>query len=161
LVTRNSALLATAMKFAQARLSPPTLGQILGEAATETPDSYFDEVAEEYISRRDLVVDALSGVDGVVCPRPGGAFYIMARLPVDDADRFCQWLLEEFALEGETVMLAPGSGFYATPGLGRNEVRIAYVLNRQDLARAMNCLKEALVSYPGRTMASKNQVVHN
>jgi len=149
LVTRNRSVTSAAMKFAQARLSPPTLGQILAEAATETPDSYFDHVVTEYISRRDFVVNALAEISGVVCPVPGGAFYIMARLPVDDADKFCQWLLEDFSVDGETVMLAPGSGFYATPGLGRDEVRIAYVLNKDDLSRAMHCLKEALRTYPG------------
>lgn len=152
LVTRNPRVLATALKFAQARLSPPTLGQILAEAATDTPDSYFQQVVSEYIGRRNLVVDSLQDMPGALCPSPGGAFYIMTRLPVDDADRFCQWLLEDFSLEGETVMLAPGTGFYATPGLGRNEVRIAYVLNKADLARAMRCLKAAIASYPGRTL---------
>lgn len=161
LVTRNSKVLATALKFAQARLSPPTLGQILGEAATATPDAYFEEVSREYVSRRDLVVDTLRDIPGVMCPSPGGAFYIMARLPVDDADRFCQWLLEEFSLNDETVMLAPGSGFYATPGLGRNEVRIAYVLNKKDLARAMACLKEALTSYSGRRIEAKKEIVQH
>jgi aspartate aminotransferase len=161
LITRNEQLIATALKFAQARLSPPTLGQILGEAAIDTPDAYFQHVIEEYISRRDLVVNALQAIPGVACPVPGGAFYIMARLPVDDADKFCRWLLEEYSHDGETVMLAPGGGFYATAGLGRNEVRIAYVLNKADLGRAMDCLKEALASYPGRTTAVKVETVHN
>jgi aspartate aminotransferase len=161
LVTRNSKLLSTALKFAQARLSPPTLGQVLGEAATATPDSYFEDVSKEYVSRRDLVVEALREMPGAICPSPGGAFYIMARLPVDDADRFCQWLLEDFSLHGETVMLAPGSGFYATPGLGRNEVRIAYVLNRTDLVKAMACLKEALVSYPGKKTEVQKELLQH
>lgn len=161
LATRNAQVLETALKFAQARLSPPTLGQVLGEAATDAPGSYFEEVAEEYISRRNTVVEALQDVNGVVCPTPGGAFYIMARLPVDDTDKFCQWLLEDFELDGETVMLAPGSGFYATEGLGLNEVRIAYVLNKEDLKRAMDCLREALTSYPGRTEAAQRKVLHH
>jgi aspartate aminotransferase len=150
LVTRNRDIYNTALKFGQARLSPPTLGQILGEAAIDTPTAYFDEVKIEYVSRRDLIVQSLSGMDGVICPNPGGAFYAMARLPIDNADRFCQWLLEEFSYEGATVMLAPGSGFYATEGAGTREVRIAYVLNKDDLQKAMVCLSEALKVYPGR-----------
>jgi aspartate aminotransferase len=150
LVTRNRDIYNTALKFGQARLSPPTLGQILGEAAIDTPAAYFDEVKIEYVSRRDLIVQSLSGMDGVICPNPGGAFYAMARLPIDNADRFCQWLLEEFSYEGATVMLAPGSGFYATEGAGTREVRIAYVLNKGDLQKAMVCLSEALKVYPGR-----------
>jgi aspartate aminotransferase len=150
LVTRNRDIYNTALKFGQARLSPPTLGQILGEAAIDTPTAYFDEVKIEYVSRRDLIVQSLSGMDGVICPNPGGAFYAMARLPIDNADRFCQWLLEEFSYEGATVMLAPGSGFYATEGAGTREVRIAYVLNKGDLQKAMVCLSEALKVYPGR-----------
>jgi aspartate aminotransferase len=150
LVTRNKDLYDTALKFGQARLSPPTLGQILGEAAIDTPPAYFEEVKIEYVSRRDLIVNALSNMDGVICPNPGGAFYAMARLPIDNADRFCQWLLEEFSFNGATVMLAPGSGFYATDGAGTKEVRIAYVLNKEDLKQAMICLSEALKVYPGR-----------
>lgn len=151
MVTRNKDIFNTAMKFAQARLSPPTLGQILAEAAIDTPLSYFEEVKEEYISRRDLITEYLKKIDGVICPNPGGAFYTMAELPVDDSDKFCQWLLEDFEFEGQTLMLAPGSGFYATKGLGKKEVRIAYVLNKNDLEKAMICLKMALETYPGKT----------
>lgn len=152
LVTRNAAVMEAALRFAQARLSPPTLGQILGEAATETPDSYFESVKAEYVKRRDLTVAALRQMPGVKVPTPGGAFYIMAELPVDDSDTFCQWLLESFAHNGQTVMLAPGSGFYATPGNGRQEVRIAYVLNEEELSKAMEALAVALQEYPGRTV---------
>jgi len=139
----------TALKYAQARLSPPTFGQIAGEAALQTPQSYFDEVSAEYVKRRDLVVELLNQMEGVFCPKPSGAFYVIARLPVDDCDKFCQWLLEEFELNKETVMMAPASGFYATEGLGKNEVRIAYVLNKEDLTSAMNCLSAALQAYTG------------
>lgn len=152
LVTRNAAVMEAALRFAQARLSPPTLGQILGEAATATPDSYFESVKAEYVKRRDLTVAALRQMPGVKVPTPGGAFYIMAELPVDDSDTFCQWLLESFAHNGQTVMLAPGSGFYATPGNGRQEVRIAYVLNEGELSKAMEALAVALQAYPGRTV---------
>jgi aspartate aminotransferase len=150
LVTRNREVYDSVLKFAQARLSPPTLGQILGEAATETPDSYFEEVKAEYVKRRDILVHALQQMPGVVVPNPGGAFYIMARLPIDDSDRFCQWLLESFEHNGQTVMLAPGTGFYATPGAGKQEVRLAYVLKEEDLKAAMECLAAALQVYPGR-----------
>lgn len=149
-VTKNKAVLATTMKFAQARLSPPGLAQIMGEAAVDLPDSYFDEPKAEYQSRRDLLVSRLNAMPGVFCPNPGGAFYAIARLPIDDADTFCQWLLESFSHNGKTVMLAPATGFYGTPGLGKNEVRLAYVLNKQDLAEAMDCLEAALQQYPGR-----------
>ncbi|MBL4657247.1 MAG: pyridoxal phosphate-dependent aminotransferase [Flavobacteriales bacterium] len=148
LITKNKKVLETALKYAQARLSPPTFGQIAGEAALQTPQSYFDEVSAEYVKRRDLVVELLNQMDGVFCPKPSGAFYVIARLPVADCDKFCQWLLEDFDLNGETVMMAPASGFYTTPGLGKNEVRIAYVLNENDLRNAMACLKEALEVYP-------------
>lgn len=155
LISRNQEVVATALKFAQARLSPPTYGQIAGEAAIETPDSYFKEVHDEYIKRRDLVVSALNDIEGVVCPTPSGAFYVAARLPIDDADKFCQWLLEEFEHKNQTVMLAPMTGFYATPGLGKDEVRIGYVLNVDALEKAMTCLKKALVVYPGgKTIAT-------
>lgn len=152
LVTRNAAVMEAALRFAQARLSPPTLGQILGEAATETPDSYFEAVKAEYVKRRDITVKALQQMPGVKVPTPGGAFYIMAQLPVDDSDNFCKWLLESFEHDGQTVMVAPGSGFYATPGQGRQEVRIAYVLNESDLKKAMEALAVALQVYPGRTV---------
>jgi aspartate aminotransferase len=152
LVSRNKEVMAAALKFAQARLSPPTFGQIAAEAAIDTPQSYFDEVVAEYVERRDLVVSAMNAMDGVICPNPSGAFYCMAQLPVDDADKFCQWLLEDFSFEGSTVMLAPASGFYSDPKLGLHQVRIAYVLNRQSLQKAMDCLAVALQQYPGRTI---------
>ena len=160
LVSRNKDLMATALKFAQARLSPPTFGQVAAEAAIDTPDEYFTKVKSEYVSRRDFVVKALNEMDGVFCPKPNGAFYCIARLPIDNADKFCQWLLEDFAYENETVMLAPATGFYSRPDLGTDEVRIAYVLNLTDLSKAMKCLSEALKVYPGKTakleMAGKN-----
>ncbi len=152
LVSRNKEVMAASLKFAQARLSPPTFGQIAAEAAIDTPQSYFDEVVAEYVGRRDLVVSAMNAMDGVVCPNPSGAFYCMAQLPVDDADKFCQWLLEDFSFEGATVMLAPASGFYSDPKLGLHQVRIAYVLNKESLQKAMNCLAVALQQYPGRTI---------
>jgi aspartate aminotransferase len=153
LVTRNAAVYAAALKFAQARLSPPGLAQIMGEAALDLPPTYFDAPKAEYLLRRNLLVERLNRMPGVYCPMPGGAFYAIARLPIDDSDRFCQWLLESFEHEGKTVMLAPATGFYGTPGLGRNEVRLAYVLNVTDLAAAMDCLEKALEVYPGRTEA--------
>ena len=150
LVSKNAELMQSALKLAQARLSPPTLGQIAGEAATAAPQSYFDEVNAEYIKRRNFVVDALNKIPGVVCPMPGGAFYATVKLPVDDSDVFCQWLLSDFAYENQTVMLAPASGFYATPGLGKQEARLAYVLKIDDLNAAVKCLEEALKVYPGK-----------
>ena len=150
LVTRNQSVLDTALKFAQARLSPPSFAQILGEAAIDLPPDYFDATRAEYMKRRDVLVSRLNKMPGVYCPNPGGAFYAMARLPVDDSDIFCQWILEKFAYKDQTVMLAPGSGFYGTPGLGRNEVRLAYVLNVDALQKAMDCLEKALEQYPGR-----------
>ena len=150
LVTKNKAVYDAAMKFAQARLSPPGLAQIMGEAAIDLPDSYFEAPKAEYLSRRNLLVSRLNAMQGVVCPNPGGAFYAIAKLPIDDSDRFCQWLLESFSHQGETIMLAPATGFYGTPGLGKQEVRLAYVLNTAALDRAMNCLEEALKIYPGR-----------
>jgi aspartate aminotransferase len=149
LITRNKEVFNTALKFAQARLSPPTLGQIASEAAIDTPDSYFEEVYNEYVARRDYVVEALNKIEGVFCPKPSGAFYCMAELPVDDADKFCQWLLESFNNQGHTVMLAPASGFYSVPELGKHQVRIAYVLKLESLQKAMECLDEALKVYPG------------
>ncbi len=151
-VTKNPQLMAAALKFAQARLSPPTYGQIGAEAALDTPDSYFKEVKEEYIKRRNILVEALNAMPGVFCPMPGGAFYAIARLPIDDADRFCQWLLESFNHQQQTLMLAPATGFYASPGAGKNEVRLAYVLNETDLRAAMQCLAKALQEYPGKTL---------
>jgi len=150
LVTRNQAVLDTVMKFAQARLSPPSFAQILGEAATELPADYFDATKAEYLKRRDVLVSRLNKMSGVFCPNPGGAFYAMASLPVDDTDVFCQWLLESFSHENQTVMLAPAGGFYGTPGLGKKEVRLAYVLNTSDLNKAMDCLEQALKQYPGK-----------
>lgn len=150
LVTRNKEVILTALKFAQARLSPPTFGQILGEAAIDLPEDYFDNTRAEYIARRDVLVQRLNAISGVYCPNPGGAFYAMATLPIDDSDVFCQWLLESFSHNNATVMLAPASGFYSTPGLGKNEVRLAYVLNREDINAAMDCLENALQQYPGR-----------
>jgi aspartate aminotransferase len=152
MISRNKEVMATALKFAQARLSPPSLGQIAAEAAAATPDSYFEEVIREYVSRRDTVVLAMNRMKGVLCPNPKGAFYVTARLPIDDCDKFCQWLLESFEYETQTVMLAPASGFYSTPGGGKNEVRISYVLNVDDLHKAMRCIEEALKVYPGRTI---------
>ncbi|MFI5221248.1 MAG: pyridoxal phosphate-dependent aminotransferase [Bacteroidia bacterium] len=150
LISKNKDVMQVALKFAQARLSPPTFGQIGAEAALDTPKEYFDKVQNEYVERRNFLVDSLNKIPGVFCPKPSGAFYCIARLPVDDADRFCRWLLESFEFEKQTVMLAPASGFYSTPGSGANEVRLAYVLNRTDLKNAMTCLEKALQVYPGR-----------
>jgi aspartate aminotransferase len=150
-VTKNKQVLGAAMKFAQARLSPPSFAQILGEAAVDLPANYFDTTKAEYLKRRDVLVTRLNAMKGVFCPNPGGAFYAMARLPIDDADRFCQWLLESFSFNKQTVMLAPATGFYSTEGLGRNEVRLAYVLNTDAINAAMGCLERALKEYPGRT----------
>ena len=151
-VTRNQQVLDAAMKFAQARLSPPSFAQILGEAAVDLPLDYFDGIKAEYLRRRDTIVQRLNAMDGVLCPNPGGAFYAMARLPIDDADKFCQWLLESFSYHNQTVMLAPATGFYGTPGLGKNEVRLAYVLNTNAINAAMDCLEQALKVYPGKTL---------
>ena len=151
LVTRNKEVMAAALKFGQARLSPPTVDQFAAEAALETPQSYFDAVVAEYVQRRNILVNGLNAIEGVFCPLPQGAFYAVAKLPVDDADVFCQWLLEDFSFEGQTVMMAPASGFYATKGLGKQEVRLAYVLNQDALKNAVKCLEEALKVYPGRT----------
>lgn len=158
LVSKNKELMAAALKFAQARLSPPSFGQAAAEAAIDTPDSYFERVKSEYVSRRDYVVAALNAIDGVFCPKPSGAFYCIARLPIDNADRFCQWLLEKFSFEGKTVMLAPATGFYSVPTSGTDEVRIAYVLNLNDLREAMRCLEEALKVYPGKTVVSSGEL---
>lgn len=150
-VTKNKEVYTAAMKFAQARLSPPYFAQVLGEAAVDLPADYFDATKAEYLSRRDTLVAALNEMPGVFCPNPGGAFYAIARLPIDDCDKFCQWLLESFEFEGATVMLAPATGFYSTPGLGKDEVRLAYVLNNEDIRQSMRCLAAALKVYPGRT----------
>lgn len=152
MISKNKEVMRTALKFAQARLSPPSFGQIAAEAAIETPDSYFEEVINEYLARRNVVVEAINKMKGAYCPTPKGAFYVVARLPIDDSDRFCQWLLESFSHNNQTVMLAPASGFYATKGSGKDEVRISYVLNVNDLKHSMEVLEAALKVYPGRTI---------
>lgn len=149
LISKNKEVMAAALKFGQARLSPPTIDQIAAEAALSTPQSYFDEVVDEYVARRNIMVDGLNAIPGVFCPKPKGAFYCVARFPVDDAEKFCQWLLESFSFEGQTVMMAPANGFYSTPGAGKNEARIAYVLNQDALRKAVDCLRVALEEYPG------------
>lgn len=150
-MSRNAKVMQAAIRFAQARLSPPAIEQIGVEAALATPQSYFDGVREEYIQRRDVLVAGLQKMNGVVCPQIDGAFYAMVRLPIDDSDRFCQWMLEEFSHEGQTVMMAPGTGFYATRELGLDQVRIAYVLKSEDLEKALDVLRAGLAVYPGRT----------
>jgi len=159
IITKNKEVWQTGLKFAQARLSPGMVEQIAGEAAVDTPDSYFEAVNKEYTHRRDTLVNALNNMEGVYCPNPGGAFYVVARLPIDNADKFCQWMLEEFSYENQTVMMAPATGFYSTPGAGENEVRLAYVLNNNDIEKAMVCLEEALKVYPGRTVDSSQLAV--
>ncbi len=149
-VTKNKALLDATMKFAQARLSPPSFAQILGEAAVDLPADYFNGTRAEYKLRRDTIVKRLNAIPGVFCPNPGGAFYAMAKLPIDDSDKFCQWLLESFNYNNQTLMLAPATGFYSTPGLGKQEVRLAYVINVHAINAAMDCLEKALEEYPGR-----------
>ena len=147
LVSKNKEVIQTALKFAQARLSPPTLAQIASEAALATPKSYFDEVITEYVERRNTLIEELQKIDGVKVAKPKGAFYCIAELPINDADAFAQWLLEKFDIDGETVMVAPAAGFYSTPGVGFNQIRIAYVLNKESLVKAVNILKEALKVY--------------
>ena len=149
-ITKNKAVLDATMKFAQARLSPPSFAQILGEAAVDLPDDYFGSTKAEYKLRRDTIVKRLNAMPGVFCPEPGGAFYAMAKLPIDDSDKFCQWLLESFSYDNQTVMLAPATGFYSTKGLGTKEVRLAYVINSKAINAAMDCLEKALEQYPGR-----------
>lgn len=151
LITRNKEVAATALKFAQARLSPPTFGQVAAEAAIDTPKEYFEKVLKEYHARRDIVVERINQIPGAYCPKPKGAFYVVARLPIDDSDRFCKWLLVDYNYNNETVMLAPATGFYSNPSKGKDEVRISYVLKVEDLKRAMDILAEALKVYPGRT----------
>jgi len=151
LITKNKDVMSAALKFGQARLSPPTVDQIASEAALNTPQSYFDNVVAEYVQRRNIMVDGLNKIPGVFCPKPSGAFYCVAKFPVDDAEKFCQWLLEDFSYEGQTVMMAPANGFYSTKGAGQQEARIAYVLNQDSLRKAVKCLEEALKVYPGRT----------
>ena len=150
LVTRNKDVMVAALKFGMARLCAPAIGQIIAEASLDTPAEYFESVYNEYIERRDFMVEALNKMPGVVCPKPRGAFYAVVKLPVDDADTFAKWLLEEFEYNKQTVMVAPASGFYSTPGLGKNEVRIAYVLKIEELKGAMETLAKALEVYPGR-----------
>ena len=150
LITKNAEVRQTVMKFCQARLSPPLLGQIVAEASLDAPQDYYREVYDEYCERRKCLIDGLNRIKGVYSPIPMGAFYTVAKLPVDDSEKFCRWCLEEFDYEGETVMMAPAAGFYTTPGAGRNQVRIAYVLKKEDLCRALVVLKKALESYPGR-----------
>jgi aspartate aminotransferase len=150
IVSKNKTFIATALKFAQARLSPPTFGQIAGEAALKTPESYFNDVILEYVNRRDILISGLNNIRGVVCPKPKGAFYCIAQLPIDDADIFAQWLLEEFSWNNKTVMVAPAAGFYSTPEIGKQQIRIAYVLNTSELRAAVIILEEALKVYPGR-----------
>ena len=151
LISKNKEVMAAALKFGQARLSPPTIDQIAAEAALKTPQSYFDNVVHEYVQRRNIMIKGLNSIPGVFCPNPSGAFYCVAKFPVDDAEKFCQWLLEDFSYEGQTVMMAPANGFYATKGAGLQEARIAYVLNQEDLKNAVICLEKALEVYPGRT----------
>ena len=150
MISKNKQLMAAAMKFAQARLSPPSVGQVAAEAALDTPSEYFDNVKNEYVARRNVVVEAINKIPGAFCTSPQGAFYVMARLPIDDSDCFCQWLLENFESKGRTVMMAPGTGFYSTPKKGLDEVRISYVLKVEELHQAMECLAEALTLYPNR-----------
>lgn len=150
LITKNEEVRNAVMKFCQARLSPPLLGQLVAEASIDTPKEYMREMYDEYVERRNCLIDGLNRIPGVYSPIPMGAFYTVARLPVDDAEKFCAWCLSDFDYEGETVMLAPAAGFYTTPGAGKDQVRIAYVLNKEDLARALVVLKYALAAYPGR-----------
>ncbi len=152
MVTKNKDVIAAAMKFAQARLSPPSFGQAAGEAALDTPQSYFDEVVKEYKSRRDICVEGINKIEGAYCPTPKGAFYIVAHLPIDDSEVFCKWMLTDYNYEGKTVMMAPACGFYSSEGLGKQEVRISYCLNCNDLADAMSILDKALKVYPGRKL---------
>lgn len=152
MISRNKQVIETALKFAQARLSPPSFGQIASEAALDVPQSFYDNVYNEFLKRRNYTVERLNKMKGVLSPNPGGAFYTFVRLPVDDADKFAEWILSEFDYKNQTVMVAPGSGFYSTPGLGKDEVRIAYVLNVDDLKNAFDSLEEALKVYPGRTV---------
>lgn len=152
MITKNKELISAAMKFAQARLSPPTFGQVAGEAALDSPQSYYDEIVREYESRRDVCIEGIKNIEGAYCPTPKGAFYIVAHLPIDDSERFCKWMLTDYNYNGKTVMMAPASGFYSTEGRGKQEVRISYCLKKEDLKEAMAILKEALLSYPGRTL---------
>lgn len=158
IITKNQKVLSAALKFAQARLSPGLVEQIAGEAAVDTPKSYFEEVNKEYTLRRNLLVNALNKMEGVFCPNPGGAFYVVASLPIDDADAFCQWILESFDYQNQTIMMAPATGFYSTLGAGKNQVRMAYVLKTEDLENAMICLEEALKVYSRKVESKKLKV---
>ena len=158
LITKNKEVLAASLKFAQARLSPGMVAQIAGTAAIDTPASYFETVNKEYTERRDILVNALNSIEGVFCPNPGGAFYVVAKFPIDNSDKFCQWMLEEFEHNNQTVMMAPATGFYSTPGAGINEIRLAYVLNKEDLKNAMTCLEKALAIYPGRVKMQNEEL---
>ncbi|MBP3758195.1 MAG: pyridoxal phosphate-dependent aminotransferase, partial [Prevotella sp.] len=149
-ITKNKEIRKAVMKFCQARLSPPLIGQLVAEASLDTPEEYMRDVYDEYVERRKCLIDGLNRIPGVYSPIPMGAFYTVAKLPVDDSEKFCRWCLESFSYEGETVMMAPASGFYTTPGAGINQVRIAYVLKKADLERALFVLRKALESYPGR-----------
>ena len=155
LITKNAEVRAAVMKLCQARLSPPLLGQIVAEASLDAPEDYYRDVYEEYVERRKCLIDGLNRIPGVYSPIPMGAFYTVAKLPVDDSEKFCRWCLEEFDYEGETVMMAPAAGFYTTPGVGRDEVRIAYVLKKEDLGRALIVLRKAMEAYPGRVVANE------
>lgn len=159
LITKNKEVMSAALKFGQARLSPPTVDQIASEAALNTPQSYFDNVVAEYVERRNIMVDGLNNIPGVYCPKPSGAFYCVAKFPVDDAEKFCQWLLEDFEFEGQTVMMAPANGFYSTKGAGKQEARIAYVLNQDSLKKAVICLEEALKVYPGKVEVNSEATI--
>lgn len=159
LITKNKSVMASALKFAQTRLSAGMVEQIAGEAAVDTPDSYFTNVINEYTLRRKILVDSLNAIEGVICPNPGGAFYVVAQLPVDDAEKFCQWILEDFNYENQTVMMAPAAGFYSNPKAGKQQVRLAYVLNANDLSKAIECLKQALLVYPGKILKTKNHKI--
>jgi aspartate aminotransferase len=150
LISKNKEVMAAVMKFAQARLSPPTIDQYAAEAALNAPQSYYDDVVTEYVERRNILVDGLNSIPGVFCPKPKGAFYCVAKFPVDSTENFCQWLLEDFSYNGATVMMAPATGFYSTPGAGEQEARLAYVLQKSSLVAAVECLREALKVYPGR-----------
>lgn len=158
LITKNKEVLAASLKFAQARLSPGMVAQIAGTAAIDTPASYFEAVNKEYTERRDILVQSLNKIEGVFCPNPGGAFYVVAKFPIDNSDKFCQWMLEEFAYDNQTVMMAPATGFYSTAGAGTNEVRLAYVLNKEDLKSAMTCLEKALAVYPGKVKIGNEEL---
>lgn len=159
MITKNKRVWQAALKFAQARLSAGMVEQMAGSAAIDTPPAYFEKVINQYSTRRNTVVNALNKMEGVYCPNPGGAFYVMAQLPIDDSDRFCQWMLEEFSYNNQTVMMAPATGFYTTPGAGHDQVRIAYVLNNEDLEKAMICLEAGLRAYPGRTLSPETAVL--